>query len=30
MKFAIIGSNFIVDLFMQLAQGCPDFTPQVT
>ena len=30
MKFAIIGSNFIVDLFMQSAQGCPDFTPQVT
>ena len=29
MKFAIIGSNFIVDLFMQSAQGCPDFTPQV-
>ena len=30
MKFDIIGSNFIVDLFMQSAQGCPDFTPQVT
>ena len=30
MRFAIIGSNFIVDLFMQSAAGCPDFTPQVT